>query len=139
MNKPTQNKPAHHSQGNGSANPFARALHESEKSSFGRQTKPGDSSENSMFSQALSKLQSGDFDLSDTDQFTSEQQQLLKEKQQKEVQRKKRHDQINPVDMVDVSSQREQRAKNQSEEVRNELKMLAKDIADFRKEVDITL
>jgi len=46
---------------------------------------------------------------------------------------------VNPVDMVDVYNAREKRVKEEIDQVRHELKLLAHDIAKFQQQVDITL
>lgn len=127
--KPTSKKPQ-------SANPFARALAEQERNLMNNPDKKQDA--NSLFSQALSKT-GGQFPEDMSPEQMAKQQEEAEKQRKKEIARKKLHDQINPVDMVDVFSAREKRVKEEIDKVRNELKLLARDVAKLHKEVDITL
>lgn len=133
---PARQKPA--------VNPFAQALAdaEREKQLSGNPTQAQDSSQ--VFSDALARTggQFSDlpFDQTQNQQLDwEEQQRQAVEKQKKEAARKRLHDQINPVDSVDVFNARETQVKQEIDKLRYELKMLAQDVAKFEKEVDITL
>jgi len=114
------------------ANPFANALAEMEKApSSPRKTK------DNSFGEALAKTGS---DLSaDIDPKELQQNQLKdqEKKLEKEALRKKLHDQVNPVDQIDIFNAREQKVNKQLEKTRKELKVLSKEISKFHKEVDI--
>jgi hypothetical protein len=129
-----------------STNPFARALAETEKSSFGDSASP-----QNPFAEMLAKnnglnraLQQPGLDQgSDSNSFANawaEEQRLSAEKQvKKEALRKKLHDQVNPVDTLDVFNAREKQVKEEIEQIRYELKLLVKDMASLNKEIDMTL
>ncbi len=137
-------------------NPFAKAMAdmEREKPATGDNSgvNPQDAS-SKLFSDALARTggQFGDFNYGQPDQSTdnaqnpannvdwqAEQQRQL-EKQQLEAAHKRRHDQINPVDTIDVFNARENQVKKEIDQLRQELKLLATDVIKFEKEVDITL
>lgn len=123
----------------GGVNPFARALQESEKSDLNQPKNALPN--NSLFSQALARSQSGGSskDFANTAPDWEKQQAEMLNKQKKEAARKKLHDQINPLDMVDVFNAQEERVKKEIDQVRYELKALASEVAHFHKDIDITL
>lgn len=129
-----QNKPASQIQ-NGAINQFARALAETEKPFA--QNKNLTPNQNSLFSQALSRS-SDQFAPNDQNELIKQQEEAEKQRK-KEIQRKKLHDQVNPVDLVDVFSQREKQVKNEIDQIRKELKGLVQDIKKLHKEVDIAV
>lgn len=49
------------------------------------------------------------------------------------------HEQINPVDQTQIFDAKEKRVKEEINQIRQELKLLAKDVVKFHKEVEITL
>lgn len=59
--------------------------------------------------------------------------------QEKKLLQKKLHDKVNPVDQTDVFNAREEQVKKQIEELRKELRAMAGEVKAFYKEVDITL
>ncbi len=136
MNTHGAKKPAVSSPGVGSANPFARALAESEKSS----SKSGVSS--NPFSEALAKT-GGNFGDGGAggplsfEQWQKSQEEELKKKRQKELLKKKLHDKVNPVDTRDVFNAREREVKQEIEQLQKELKALVGQVKKFHKEVDI--
>jgi len=119
-------------------NPFARALAETEQAMSGPSTQPTDAL--NPFSDALSKT-GGNYDFSQgNDQNALEQQQkMMEEQRKKEMMRRKLHDQINPVNTHELFSSREKKVKEEIDKLREELKMLAKDVAKFHKDVEVTL
>jgi hypothetical protein len=71
----------------------------------------------------------------DPEQIKREQEAKLK----KEQLREKLHNKVNPVEQTDIFDQRKKEEKRQIEQIRQELEKLSDEIADFYKEVDITL
>lgn len=137
----TTKKALSQKQGGGKVNPFARALAETEQGLSAPQSPQGLSKDqNSMFSQALAGANGGDKLSQNMDPDALRRQQEEAEKQRKkELMRKKLHDQVNPVDMIDVFNNREKKVKEEIEKVRKELKMLAQEIAALHKDVDIAV
>lgn len=138
----TAKKPATLGGSAASSNPFARALAETEKSTFDQPSqKP---TEKNPFSDALARA-GGSFNPWDATPgqnpilWQEQQRKQLIEQQQREALRKKLHDQINPVDQRDIFSAREKRVKEEIEKLRDDLKLLVKDVASFNKEVEVTL
>jgi hypothetical protein len=119
------------------ANPFARALAESEKSAFAGK-KPQDEKDG-LFSEALARTggQIPQENKEDSPEDLEKKQANLKKEQKKAELRKKLHDQVNPVDQKDIFNANKERTKKELEEVRKELKILAREISKFYKEVDI--
>ncbi|PIR60321.1 MAG: hypothetical protein COU67_02485 [Candidatus Pacebacteria bacterium CG10_big_fil_rev_8_21_14_0_10_44_54] len=130
--KPVNQAAAQHS------NPFARALAESEKSSY---DSPANTTGKNDLSEALARTggQLPDFQNQNSPDFLRQQQADLAEKQKHEALRKKLHDQINPVDARDIFSAREKQVTEEIEQLRQELKLLVGDVAKFEKEVELTL
>lgn len=122
----------------GAVNPFARALAETEQSTYSQQTQPDNKS---PFSDALARTggQFGDLSNNVSPDFLKQQQEQLKKEQQREALRKKLHDQVNPVDTTALFDAREREVKKQIDQLRHELKLLVKDVAKFEKEVEVTL
>ncbi len=118
-----------HKPGQGSANPFARALAEVEKTSTtsGRRSPNLDALSNSAGAGEFSTL-------SREDLIKKQQEEALKAKR-----REKLHNLINPVEAKDVFNARKEQVKKEIERLRAELKALAKDVAAFHKEVEVTL
>lgn len=122
-------------------NSFANALLEQEKN-LSSAPQPG--SNINPFSEALARTGgrtvsddefSGDNQFDQDEQLRLQQEQI--EKQKKDALRAKLHREINPVETVDIFSQREKRVKEELEKTREELKLLAKDIAKLRNDLDI--
>ena len=122
-----------------STNPFARALAEMENSSY----ENTQANSNSLFRDALMKnrgTQADSFKSSDTNNdLLKRQQEELERKKRQEALKKKLHDQVNPVDQQDVFNAREQQVKKEIDKIRQELRLLAKDVAKFQKDVELTL
>lgn len=116
-----------------SVNPFAAALAETEKHSL--QDSAPRSSNSNPFSEALSRT--GGKLPNFEGQSSADQQAALREQQRKEMMRKKLHDQINPVDTIDVFNAREQQVKQEIERLRQELQMLIQEVKIFAREIDI--
>ncbi len=119
-------------------NPFAKALAETEGALF--DTVPNQSALN-PFSEALAKTGSS---FSDAVSGSKDQSNLLEQQkkeilanQEKELLRKKLHDQVNPVDTTEVFLQEELRTKKALEKIRQELVLLVEDIKQFRTELAI--
>lgn len=123
-----------------SVNPFARALAETEQNAFSQPPRP-QTEQKSPFSDALAKTGGNFGDLTNgisPDFLQRQQEDLLKEKQ-REALRKKLHDQVNPVDTTALFDAREREVKKQIDRLREELKLLVKDVAKFEKDVELTL
>lgn len=134
-------------------NPFARALAEAENTASGKNTAVASSD---PFAEALAKS-GGTFsafpspdanNASDgtlPDRWNGQAEDLRK--QQVEAQRqqelkllhKKLHDQVNPVEQTDLFIAREIRVKEQIEELRHELTLMAQEIRDFHEEISTTM
>jgi len=118
---------------------LARALLETEKnaSAYTPKSEPKKNKLN-PFAQAL-KQTGGDFFPQFSDQFDSEKQAELIAKQKKEALRKKLHDRVNPVDTHEIFVAQAERNLKELQATREELKMLAQDIKDLDKEIDLAL
>ena len=135
----TQKTPAAKLPQRGGVNPFANALAETEKP---RGNMPQQGSGLNPFSEALSRTGSSFLDSTTSkrqEEWQAEQRKQLEKKQQKEALRKKLHDQVNPVDMKAVYDAREKEVKKEIAALRQELKMLVRDVAQFEKEVEIAV
>ena len=107
-----------------SINPFARALAEA---------KGGD--QVSGLSQKQNRSENQNFD----PEQMAEQQRLQAEKLKRDRLRLELHRQINPVETTNVFNAERQRTQKQIEEVRQELKMMVKEISEFHAEIEISL
>jgi len=125
---------------NGAVNPFARALAETEKGlDSGQNNGPKD--QNSLLSEALARAGGnlGDYSsINDPDALRRQQEEAEKQRQ-KEIQRKKLHDQINPVETTAIFDAKEKRVKEEIEKIRKELKALVNEVKALYKEVDIAV
>lgn len=119
-----------------SVNPFAAALAETEKHSYS-EPQPQASPVN-PFSEALSRTGGA---LPNFDQAQSREKQAAeaREQQRKEVLRKRLHDQVNPVDTVDLFNAREKKVKEEIEAIRKELEFLIQDIKAVARGFDIEI
>src|SRR3989344_3486500 len=131
--KPVSQSAAQHN------NPFARALAETEKTSFGDNSNAPSSSGDLSEAFARAGGQFPDFSQQTSPDFLAQQQQELIEQQKREALRKKLQDQVNPVEVRYIFSAREKQVAKQIDELRAELKLLVKDVAVFEKEVELTL
>ena len=137
MQTPVKNKPLA-SQSGGTTNPFARALAETEKNAFeSGQNLPQNIDQNSLFSQALSRGGNGSSTEWNQADYLQRQQEEAERKRKLDLQRRKLHEQINPVDTIKLFDAREKRVKEELEKTRKELHALMKDIKDLYKDVDI--
>lgn len=122
-------------------NPLAQALAETERE---KRYSSQPHSNTNPFSEALARTGSNPGAFTDLYQNSpllnqqQEQQELIAQ-QKKEALRKKLHDRVNPVDTTDVFSAREKQVRQEIEQIRQELKLLAKDFQKFYKNVDLTL
>lgn len=139
MQTGTQKQSLPGSRGSSQANPFARALAETEKSSLNTraQQSPGET-----LSEALART-GGSFPDSKQSQpnpdMLREQQELAAQKEKREALRRKLHDQVNPVHAKDIFDARAEQVAKEIDEIRKELRLLAKDVGAFQKDVEITL
>lgn len=122
-------------------NPLAQALAETEREKR-YSSQPGDNT--NPFSEALARTGNNSNSVTDLFQKPSmmdqqRQQEELIAQQKKEVLKKKLHDRINPIDITDVFSAREKQVKQEIEQIREELKLLAKDFQKFYRNIDQTL
>jgi len=142
MQTGTQKQPLPGSHGSAQANPFARALAETEKTAYGSkpQQTPGET-----LSEALARTGGafpGDRRTANSQpnpEMLKEQQELAAQKEKREALRRKLHDQVNPVDAKDIFDARAEQVAKDIDEIRKELRLLAKDIGAFQKDVEITL
>jgi hypothetical protein len=124
-------------------NPLAQALAETEREK--RYSSPqATNTQTNPFSEALARTGANPNSYSDLVNNTplfdqQQQQQELIKQQKKEALRKKLHDQVNPVDTRDVFSARERKVKQEIEQIRQELQLLAKDFKKFYQNIDQTL
>lgn len=150
-----------------SANPFAKALMETESSLLSQgnsQTQLsnplaealarsggsfGDFAGSSFAGQANSGFPSPDsansfgnmgdmMNQQDPDALRKSQEQARLEQERRLLQ-KRLHDKVNPVDQTDIFNAREEQVKKQIEELRKELRAMTSEVKAFYKEVDITL
>jgi hypothetical protein len=131
MNNSLQ-RPTSHSAPQG-VNPFARALAETRGST--QSDLNMDELQNPNLNTNPMTGQNGFLNESGMDY--EEQQRLMKERAQKERLRQQLHRQVNPIEMQDVYSAKENQVKKEIEKIQHELKLLSKEIQDFYKEVDI--
>ncbi len=129
-----------------SVNPFAQALAEAERERQFSGAGPNQTQDSSnLFRDALAQTGGNFGDLSNTQNDLQggadfeEQQRQLEAQRKKEALRRKLHDQVNPVDTIDVFNAREQKVKQEIDHLRQELKLLVHEVADFHKEVELTL
>lgn len=123
-------------------NPFARALADAEREKQGSVAMPPQAGhqDTNLFSDALARSGGTFSDLSQpAPDWAAEQQRQLEVQQKKDALRRKLHDQINPVDTIDIFNAREQQVKKEIDQLRQELKLLVVEVASFHKEVEITL
>lgn len=147
MNQLQQQKPKPSTQSHGQVNPFARALAETEKSDSQKGNTLGTPPAGlDAFRQALQNAQHGEASNnsgSEPAAFSQEdwlkQQAELKKQQERAALRKKLHDQINPVDTQSLFDARDKQVKDQIDHLRKELKALSVEVAEFNKEVEVTL
>lgn len=122
-------------------NPFAQALAETEREKqFSGDQIPSNNTD--LFSDALARTGGSFADMNQANQGSydpAEQQRVLEEQRKKEMMRKKLHDQINPVNTIDIFNAREKQVKREIESLRKELKALVVEVQDFHKEVEVTL
>ena len=124
-------------QSNQNTNSFARALAESEKSTYGQKSDLSDlNADSNLFGEALAKTGGQlpeDIDLKERAKWLEQ----MAERRKKEQLRQKRHDQVSPVDQEEIFNAQKQRTKKELEEVRKELKKLSGEIAKFHQEVEV--
>ncbi len=136
MNTNGQKNPPGKAKQGMATNPFARALAETEKSAY--------NSDKSLpldpFSEALAR--SGNnlgSPMGEDDFWKKQQQEQLEKKQKQEALRKKLHDQVNPVDTRELFDAREKQVEKEIASLREDLKLLARDIAKFNKSIEVSL
>jgi len=117
-------------------NPFARALAEAEKqaSQGGSQSKQPFGSDllGSNGVDPLSPFGGADFD---KNALIWEQQMKAK----KERERKRLHDEINPVDSTKLFDARQEQVKDEIDKLRRDLQELSREVGAFNKEIELTL
>lgn len=123
-------------------NPFARALADAEREKQYSSTGNDSQNSTSLFSDALARTGGSFADYSSDDQNVfdqDEQRRQLEAQRKREQMRRKLHDQVNPVDNIDVFNAREKQVKDEIDKLRSELKLLVKEVASFQKDVEVTL
>ncbi|MCA9372842.1 hypothetical protein KC921_01940 [Candidatus Woesebacteria bacterium] len=121
----------------GTTNPFARALAEAEKmASQGGDKTPMGSEPNVLSGldgfPGLNQLGGPQFD---QEAMLLEQQ----EKAKRDRMRRQLHEQINPVETTKLYDARQKQVKDEIDKLRYELKAMANEVAEFHKEVELTL
>jgi len=119
----------------GSVNPFARALSETEKTSGGQVSNTAHLPDS--FSSGLMQHQPFSTDVmrqQQAEQLKKRQAEALKAKRRKEL-----HDRINPVETKDIFSARKKQVEEQIAKLRTELKALAQEVKQFHKEIEVSL
>lgn len=118
-------------------NPFAAALAETERES-------SDSSRANAtlnpFSEALAKTGNSLSSAMETppqEDLLEKQKAELQAEQEKQLLRKKLHDQVNPVDTKEIFVQEELKTERALEQIRQELVFLVADVKQFRKEIAV--
>lgn len=115
-------------------NPFASSLLENEqKSSLQDPAKPTDAF--NPFTNALLNSSSQESNQPPNASLLKKQQEEALLTQRKEALRKKLHDRVNPVDTHELFSAKESKAKEELNQVRQELEFLIADIKDLNQEV----
>jgi hypothetical protein len=120
---------------------LARALLESEKnltSSPSPQTEEAKKQKLNPFAQALSQA-GGKFPNQLEEELSLKKQAEMLAQQKKDSLRQKLHDQINPVETHEVFSAQAEKNLEELQATREELKMLAQDIKNLDKEIDLAL
>ncbi|MBD3279325.1 MAG: hypothetical protein GF390_01275 [Candidatus Pacebacteria bacterium] len=117
-------------------NPFAKALAETEQRLGNRAPNPTD--DNKLLGEALARTGGNLGETTNTPQEIFNQQELV-EKQKKQQRRQELHAKINPIEQQDVFDARQKKVQQEIDKIRQELKLLAKDVAKFHKEIDVTL
>lgn len=130
------------SQSKHAANPFARALAETEQNALS-QGKSGAKPDLSGLS-GLDNLGNdfGQFGATNPFGTTYDAEKMRQEqadKARKERMRRQLHEQINPVDSTKLFDARHKQVKEEIDKLRVELKALAQDVSKFHKEVELTL
>lgn len=119
------------------SNPFARALAETEQNTLKQnQRHPHSPAPASQADNYYSQLNQGYSPLLQ-DPLAERERAALEMKKAQE--RRRLHEQINPVETTELFNTRSRKVKEEIDALRQELKALAVDIAQFHKEVDLTL
>lgn len=139
MNNLNQNNKSSARNTTGQNQNLARALLESEKNANSYiPSSDGGHDQLDAFARALSQSGRDAFSSLDNNERRIQANELVQQ-QEKEALRQRLHDRVNPVETHEIfAAQAEQNIK-ELEETRKELKMLAADIKDLDKEIDIAL
>lgn len=131
-----QKKPAN-SQTQANANPFARALAETEK--LQSEAPSADNALNGPLAETMAQA-GGQFPGGQMDQQTREQMlaEQAAEARRNEL-RRKRTLELNQIDSTDIFNRRELEVQEEIKKLREELKALAMEVAAFDKQVELTL
>jgi hypothetical protein len=121
--------------GQNQTNPFANSLLETEQKSPSNPAIKSDQDQDiNPFANALLNNSDNSTQNNDPNLLRRQQEETLL-KQRKEALRKKLHDRVNPVDTHELFSAKEEKAKEELNQVRRELEMLILDIKDLNQEV----
>lgn len=119
-------------------NPFAGSLLENEqKNTSATQLKKNEEISN-PFANALKNSQNNDNYFDNPDNFHKQQEEALL-KQKKEALRKKLHDKVNPVNAYELFSAKEEKSKEELNQVRKELELLIADIKGFNQDIEMVV
>jgi hypothetical protein len=117
---------------------LARALLESEKNAGSSPAPDSSNKKLNPFAQALSQA-GGEFSPQLGDKLSLKKQAEMLTQQKKEALRKKLHDRINPIETHDVFTAQAKENLEELKATREELKLLAQDIKNLDKEIDLAL
>jgi hypothetical protein len=120
---------------------LARALLESEKnpgSSPAANAKQDKKQQLNPFAQALSQA-GGEFSPQENEHLSLKKQAELLAQQKKEALRQKFHDRVNPVETHEIFSAQAEKNLEELKATREELKLLAQDVKNLDKEIDLAL
>lgn len=137
----SSHKPAH---SNAAAlNPFARAMAEARGGQMDDSvlnSQPAGQHQSLPFGNGSGALSENDWGNMNPGSFDMEEMQRREaEKAKRERLRQQLHRQVNPVEARDVFNSRQQQVKKEIEQIRQELKLLGREILAFNKEIDLTL
>lgn len=118
-------------------NPFASSLLENEQKNQGSSDKVAENIINNPFANALRN--STDNNSFDTQKSTLQKQEELLLARRKEALRKQLHDKINPVDTHELFSAKEEKSKEELNQVRKELELLIADIKGLNQDIEVVV
>lgn len=119
-------------------NPFAGSLLENEQKTINSAQTNQNTEISNPFANALKNSQGSGGNLDNPDFFRKQQEEALL-KQKKEALRKKLHDKVNPVNAYELFSAKEEKSKEELNQVRKELELLIADIKGFNQDIEMVV